>query len=71
MFQQSSDEVVALVSAAGEGMPLSAEDDAKLNWMRQLDAAWERSQAANARRHYEQDTSWFLTDCRWRPDLAT
>ena len=75
MFQQSSDDVVALVSAASEGMPLTAEDDARLNWMRQLDAAWERSQAANARRHYEQDTSWFLTNADgvqiWRREYSS
>jgi hypothetical protein len=52
-----------------------AEDDARLNWMRQLDAAWERSQAANARRHYEQDTSWFLTNSDgvqiWRREYSS
>jgi hypothetical protein len=43
--------------------------------MRQLDAAWERSQAANARRHYEQDTSWFLTNADgvqiWRREYSS
>ncbi len=74
MFRDDSDVVVARVSLAYSGMPISENDEARLKWVRLMDAAWEQSRTLNEKRNREQDTSWFLTNADgvqiWRREFS-